>query len=146
MQTAIPLPPRTAAQSIAVPQSLDAVRSKLLQLIEALNSLLSQLHYLSLSTPVPSASQPGLLSYPELISRYNLLLSHFSSLGGLLSDGEQQQAQQRRKEDRGRDAKREKWEGSLVVPAEEVAESRDWVVGMLLRTKQVRSAFGAVSA
>lgn len=46
--------------------------------------------------------------------------------------------QERRKEDRGRDEKRERWEGSLVVPAVQVEEQQDWIVGMLLRTKQVR--------
>lgn len=140
---AAPLPPLDSVQSIQIPSTLDSVRSKLLQLIESLTSLLSQLHYLSLSTPLPSALQPGLLSYPELISRYNLLLSHCNALGGLLSEvggGSDRggAAPPRRKEDRNRDLKRERWSASLVVPAEQVEESKDWLVGMLLRTKQVR--------
>lgn len=134
-----PLPPRSAAQSIQLPQHLDAVRSKLVHLIDALSTLLSQLHYLSLSTPEPTTANPGILPYPDLLSRYNLLLSHFTSLSSLLSSVGDPREQERRKEDRGRDEKRERWEGSLVVPAVQVEEQQDWIVGMLLRTKQVRS-------
>lgn len=38
---------------------------------------------------------------------------------------------------RGRDLKVEKWSGRVVVPGVNVEESKDWIVGMLLRTKQV---------
>lgn len=36
-----------------------------------------------------------------------------------------------------KDKKKEKWDNVVVVPRVNVEESRDWIVGMLLRTKQV---------
>lgn len=119
---------------------LDALRLKLVQLIDQINTLQVQLHHASLSTPEPSTSNPGILPWSDLLARYNLLLSQVVGLGSLLSSvGEE------RKTGEAKDRKRDKWEGSAVAPAVEVEESKDWIVGMLLRTKQVRLRGGAES-
>ncbi|SCV69458.1 BQ2448_2478 [Microbotryum intermedium] len=132
-----PLAPPHQPQSIA-PNELDAVRLKLVQLIDSIQLLLSQVHYLSSTVPTPSTQHPGLLSYNELISRYNLILSHVAALGGLLSSvGDPREVERRyRSSEPRRDPKAEKWKGSLVVPAVSVEPAKDWVVGTLLRTKQ----------
>lgn len=49
-----------------------------------------------------------------------------------------EQEEGRKKKVEEGDRKRDKWEGRLVVPRVQVEESQDWIVGMLLRTKQVR--------
>ncbi|SCZ97185.1 BZ3500_MvSof-1268-A1-R1_Chr4-2g07046 [Microbotryum saponariae] len=132
-----PLAPPHQPQSIA-PNELDAVRLKLVQLIDSIQLLLSQVHYLSSTVPTPSMQHPGLLSYNELISRYNLILSHVAALGGLLSSvGNPRESERRyRSGEPKRDPKAERWKGSLVVPAVSVEPAKDWVVGTLLRTKQ----------
>ncbi|KDE04815.1 hypothetical protein MVLG_04779 [Microbotryum lychnidis-dioicae p1A1 Lamole] len=132
-----PLAPPHQPQSIA-PNELDAVRLKLVQLIDSIQLLLSQVHYLSSTVPSPSTQHPGLLSYNEVISRYNLILSHVAALGGLLSSvGNPREAERRyRNGEPKRDPKAERWKGSLVVPAVSVEPAKDWVVGTLLRTKQ----------
>lgn len=140
MQSSLPpLPPLSAVQSITIPSDLDAVRSKLVQLIDVLSTLLAQLHYLSLTSPEPSTAHPGILPYTDLLNRYNLVLSHVSSLGALLSSQNDSREKERKGKDKGRDPKKEKWSASAVAPAIQVEADRDWIVGMLLRTKQVRS-------
>ncbi|GAA5900059.1 hypothetical protein JCM6882_002602 [Rhodosporidiobolus microsporus] len=128
---------------------LDPLRLRLVQLIDALTILHSQLSYLAFNTPAagPSSAAPGVLPFPELVGRYNLLLTHLTAVQGLLSsqgekdretekEREEGAAARRKRKDRDRDVKRERWEAVSVVPAVEVDEGRDWMVGMLLRTKQ----------
>ncbi|BGP27270.1 hypothetical protein JCM10295v2_006234 [Rhodotorula toruloides] len=130
---------------------LDPLRLRLVQLIDAVTGLLSQLSYLAFSAPTPSSANPGILPFPELVARYNLLLTHLSALHGLLSsEGDKERERERerqegiqggaagrkRRAERDRDIKRERWESVSVVPAEKVDEAKDWLVGMLLRTKQ----------
>jgi hypothetical protein len=114
---------------------LDPLRTKLVSQIDTLNSLLHLLHSYSLSSPTPSSSAPGLPGWEEIMGRFHLLLVHLIGLGALVSgEGEAQ---------RGggtRDVRREKWDGLVVVPQVPVEESRDWLVGTLLRTKQVRQS------
>lgn len=115
---------------VATQAHLDSVRLKLVQLIDSLTTLQSALWAASQSTSEPSSANAGVPSWPELLSRYNILLSHVVGLGGVMSGlGEGPSA--------GRDVRRERWEASTVVPAVEVDEGTDYVVGMLLRTKQV---------
>ncbi|KAK4048115.1 hypothetical protein OIV83_004985 [Microbotryomycetes sp. JL201] len=139
-QSQLVLPPRNAAQQVNVPADLDAVRAKLVQLIDQLSTVLSQLHYLQQTTPDPTTATPGILGYNDLLARYNLMLSHFVTLASLLSSDANQANNgarpQFKPQDRGRDPKKEKWSGSVVVPAVPVEEQKDWLVGMLLRTKQ----------
>ncbi|KAM0790984.1 hypothetical protein ACM66B_004284 [Microbotryomycetes sp. NB124-2] len=136
------LPPRNAAQQVNIPADLDAVRGKLVQLIDQLSTVLSQLHYLQQTTPDPTTSAPGILGYNDLLARYNLMLSHMVTLASLLSSDASLShnsaalSQHVRPQDRGRDSKKEKWSASIVVPAVPVEEQKDWLVGMLLRTKQ----------
>ncbi|GAA5853128.1 hypothetical protein JCM8547_000210 [Rhodosporidiobolus lusitaniae] len=144
----------TVTPSGHLPPNLDPLRLRLVQLIDALALLHSHLSYLAYSSPLPpSTAQPGLLSFPELVGRYQLLLTHLGAVQGLLSSQQEKEREKerdreeggglaqggggrRRKRDDGRDAKREKWESVAVVPAVEVDEAKDWMVGMLLRTKQ----------
>ncbi|BGP34977.1 hypothetical protein JCM10296v2_006801 [Rhodotorula toruloides] len=130
---------------------LDPLRLRLVQLIDAVTGLHSQLSYVAFSAPTPSTANPGILSFPELAARYNLLLTHLSALQGLLSsEGDKERERERerqegmqggaagrkRRAERDRDVKRERWESVSIVPAEKVDEAKDWLVGMLLRTKQ----------
>lgn len=135
---------------VAPPPPLDPLRTKLVHLIDQIHFLHSHLQHLALSTPAPSTSAPGILPFPDLLNRYNLLLAAIVGLGGLLSDvalrertrDERRRAgkaeETTRERDAWRDVKRERWEGAVVVPAREVEESKEWIVGLLLRTKQVR--------
>ncbi|GAA5972957.1 hypothetical protein JCM11641_000338 [Rhodosporidiobolus odoratus] len=128
---------------------LDLLRLRLVKLIDALTVLHSQLSYLSFSTPTPTSLTPGLLPFQDLVARYNLLLSHLTAVQGLLSsqadkekEGERDReqgplGQRRKRKDKDRDLKRERWEAVSVVPAVPVDEGKDWLVGMLLRTKQI---------
>lgn len=127
----------SSAVAPTFPPDLDGLRIKLVSLIDALTSLQSQLLYLSSSTPQPTTRAPGILPYPDLLNRYNLLLSHVVSLGSLLSSVGDGREVKRGEE--GRDKKREVWDGAVVVPASELEEAKDWIVGVLLRTKQVRA-------
>lgn len=115
---------------------LDPLRLKLVQLVDSIADTQGQLHFASISTPQPSTQAPGVLPWHDLLARYNLLLSHALGLGTLLSSVGDNREPKRGEE--GRDKKKEIWDGSVVVPAEPVEESKDWLVGMLLRTKQVR--------
>ncbi|GAA5866771.1 hypothetical protein JCM1840_004261 [Sporobolomyces johnsonii] len=134
----------------AVLPDLDPLRTKLAQAITAIVFLQDQLHFLSLNSPTPSTAHPGILPFPELLSRYTLLLTHLTALGNLLSSQAENEkdrdrdrdegpagtgAQRRRRKD-DTDARRDKWDSLSVVPAVEVDEAKDWLVGMLLRTKQ----------
>lgn len=142
MQSALPpLPSLSAVQSITIPSDLDAVRSKLVQLIDVLSTLLAQLHYLSLTSPEPSTAHPGILPYTDLLNRYNLVLSHVASLSSFLSSQSDPREKERKGKDKGRDPKKEKWDASLVAPAVPVETDRDWIVGTLLRTKQASRAY-----
>lgn len=132
---------------------LDPLRLRLVQLIDAVTVLHTQLSYLAFHSPTPSTANPGVLAFPELVARYNTLLTHLTALQALLSseqdkdkerererhEGTQGGAQgRRRRAERDRDLKRDKWDSLAVVPAGKVDEANDWIVGMLLRTKQVR--------
>ncbi|BGP19561.1 hypothetical protein JCM10213_000161 [Rhodosporidiobolus nylandii] len=128
---------------------LDPLRLRLVKLIDALSGLHSQLEFLRYSTPTPSSAAPGVLPFPELVARYNLLLTHLTAVQGLLSSQQEKEKEQERereegaqagsrrnRKDKDRDLKRERWDAVSVVPAVEVDEAKDWLVGMLLRTKQ----------
>lgn len=119
--------------SVADPKTIDSVRLKLVQLLDSITTLQNQLHHYSLAAPEPSSANPGLPAWPDLLARFNLLLSHVVGLGALMTGvGDPRGAGQG-----GRDVKRERWEESTVAPREPIEESKDWLVGMLLRTKQV---------
>ncbi|GAA6009628.1 hypothetical protein JCM10207_004131 [Rhodosporidiobolus poonsookiae] len=124
------------------PPDLDPLRHRLVQLIDQL-SLLS--HHLAL---LPSLSGAP---FADLVQRHALLVTHLSAVQGLLSSQadkdkelERERAEgsagaqvgRKRRRERERDPKRERWESVSVVPREEVDEANDWIVGMLLRTKQ----------
>lgn len=144
MSLLAPLPPPDLPQSTTT-TDIDTLRAKLVQLIDSLSTLLTQLHYLSLSTPQPTSLAPGILPWTDLLNRYNLLLSHLTSIGGIISSIGDPREKERKGKERGRDPRRERWDASVVVPAVEVEENKDWIVGMLLRTKQVSRCFGRVS-
>jgi hypothetical protein len=129
--------PSGSATLIATPP-IDQLRLKLVQLIDQLTTLSTLLYHTTLSTATqpPSTQNPGLPSFNELLSRYNLILGHYLGMNAML---------QRSSMDTGgggrvgaEDELRKKWESSTVVPSVAVEENRDWIVGMLLRTKQVR--------
>ncbi|BGP43003.1 hypothetical protein JCM10450v2_007122 [Rhodotorula kratochvilovae] len=130
---------------------LDPLRLRLVQLIDAVTVLHTQLSYLAFHSPTPSSANPGVLPFPELVARYNTLLTHITALQGLLSSEQDKEKERERERDEGaqggaagrrrraerdRDLKREKWDSLSIVPAEKVDEAKDWIVGMLLRTKQ----------
>lgn len=137
-----PQPSSDFSLSLAHQQSdIDSLRLKLVQLIEQVDTLSSQIHFASISTPEPSTSNPGIPPYSDLLARYNLLLSHLVGLSALLSS-----VGDKREPKRGEtpDLKKHKWESLLVAPRQEVEESKDWLVGMLLRTKQVCPCFNQI--
>ena len=126
------------------PPDLDLLRPRLAQLITSLSTLTSHLLHTFHSSP-PSSTIPPTLPFPDLLNRYSLLISQFNSFISLISsqsdlererDRPQESGKRRPKEER--DNKRDKWSSSVVVPKESVEESKDWIVGLLLRTKQVR--------
>ncbi|GAA5996791.1 hypothetical protein JCM5350_007791 [Sporobolomyces pararoseus] len=131
---------------------LDLLRPRLAQLINSISNLTSHLLHSFHNSP-PSSSIPPTLPFPDLLNRYSLLISQFNSLIGLISsqgdlERERDRPQEgatragagttttgkRKKEER--DTKRDKWAGVSIVPSEPVEESKDWIVGLLLRTKQ----------
>ncbi|GAA5899879.1 uncharacterized protein JCM6883_006021 [Sporobolomyces salmoneus] len=122
---------------------LDLLRPRLAQLINSISTLTSHLLHAFHNSP-PSSTIPPTLPFPDLLNRYSLLISQFNSLIGLISsqsdlERERDRPQEanvgkRRKEER--DVKRDKWAGVSIVPREPVEESKDWIVGLLLRTKQ----------
>ncbi len=120
---------------VADSKSIDSVRLKLVQLLDSLTILQNQLHHYNLAAPEPSSQNPGLPPWPDLLARFNLLLSHVVGLGALMTSIGDPAAQGRGQG--GRDVKRDKWEQSTVAPRETIEENKDWLVGMLLRTKQV---------
>jgi len=127
---------------------LDLLRPRLAQLINSISTLTSHLIHSFHNSP-PSSTIPPTLPFPDLLNRYSLLISQFNSLIGLISsqgdlERERDRPQEgggaisqgkRRKEER--DTKRDRWAGVSIVPREPVEESKDWIVGLLLRTKQV---------
>lgn len=115
---------------------IDQLRLKLVQLIDQLTALSQILYHASLSTTTvpPSTTNPGLPSFSELLSRYNLILGHYLGMNFLLSSPSRVLAPGGMTLE---NELRDKWERSTVVPAVAVEEGRDWIVGMLLRTKQV---------
>lgn len=125
---------------------LDLLRPRLAQLVTSISTLTSHLLHAFHNSP-PTSTIPPTLPFPDLLSRYSLLISQFNSLIGLISsqsDLERERdrppedgpvSSKRRKEER--DVKRDKWAGVSIVPREPVEESKDWIVGLLLRTKQV---------
>lgn len=122
----------TPSLSSSQPVALDPLRLKLVQLIDQLASLQSQLYAHSQSTATPTTLQPGIPPFADLLSRFNILLSHTIGLRDLLSSVGEEGA------GKGKgDKRKEGWEANVVVPGVVVDESRDWLVGMLLRTKQV---------
>lgn len=140
------------APPVAAAADLDPLRLRLVQLIDAVALLHSQLEYLAYSPAPPSTAHPGLLPFPDLVARYSLLLTNLSAVQNLLSSEQDKERQlererregaqggaeaRRRRAERDRDLKREKWDSLAVVPAHPVDEAKDWVVGTLLRTKQV---------
>lgn len=130
--------------SVQVLPQLDPLRTKLVTLIDQIQFLHSHLLHLSSSTPLPTSENPGILSFTELLSRYNVLLSGIVGLGSLLSDLGVREKERKGKEserDNWKDLKKARLEGAVVVPAIAVEEGKDWIVGMLLRTKQVRYRF-----
>jgi hypothetical protein len=135
-------------QNILEPRQLpdlDLLRPRLAQLINSISTLTSHLLH-AFHNSRPSSTIPPTLPFPDLLNRYSLLIAQFNSLIGLISsqgdlererDRPQESTGKRRKEER--DVKRDKWAGVSIVPREPVEESKDWIVGLLLRTKQVSS-------
>ena len=130
----------TPAMSRNRNQDLDPLRLRLVQLIDAVSHLQSQLaayqHH-----PSPTHALPPFL---ELVNRYNLLLTNLAAIHRLVSSEQDQQDQLQpppRRAGESADPKRDKWDSLAVVPAHRVDESKDWIVGTLLRTKQVRLLF-----
>ncbi|GAA6008110.1 hypothetical protein JCM11491_001889 [Sporobolomyces phaffii] len=124
---------------------LDLLRPRLAQLINSISTLTAHLVHAFHASP-PTSTVPPTLAFPDLLNRYSLLISQFNSLVGLISsqgdlererdrpqDGPTPAAKRRREE---RDTKRDKWAGVSIVPRDPVEESKDWIVGLLLRTKQ----------
>ncbi|GAA5963195.1 hypothetical protein JCM8115_001054 [Rhodotorula mucilaginosa] len=116
-------------------QDLDPLRLRLVQLIDAVSHLQSQLaayqHH-----PSPTHALPPFL---ELVNRYNLLLTNLAAIHRLVSSEQDQQDQLQpppRRAGESADPKRDKWDSLAVVPAQRVDEAKDWIVGTLLRTKQ----------
>ncbi|KAM0746900.1 hypothetical protein T439DRAFT_305791 [Meredithblackwellia eburnea MCA 4105] len=130
--------PVVSASAYAVPADLDNLRLKLVQLIDAISTLQSLLHYASISTPQPSTARPGLPNYSDLLTRYNILLSHIGGLGAILSSlsDEKRVPEKERDKDAGTDKKKDEWDSNVVVPAVGIEEAKEWIVGVLLRTKQ----------
>ncbi|GJN93205.1 hypothetical protein Rhopal_006252-T1 [Rhodotorula paludigena] len=141
----------SSASTATAHPDLDPLRLRLVQLIDAVTVLHSQLSYLAFHAPTPSSANPGTLPFADLVARYSLLVTHLAALQGLLSSEQDRDkelereraegasggaAGRRRRAERERDHKREKWDALSVVPAEKVDEAKDWIVGMLLRTKQ----------
>lgn len=132
---------------------LDPLRLRLVQLIDAVSHLHAQLEHLAYAQQ--QQSQYGTAALPpftDLVNRYNLLVTHLAAIHRLVSSEQDQQQQQQRlaaepdptarrrlleREPLGRDSKRDKWDALAVVPATRIDEARDWIVGTLLRTKQV---------
>ncbi|GAA5968994.1 hypothetical protein JCM3765_002277 [Sporobolomyces pararoseus] len=126
---------------------LDLLRPRLAQLINSISTLTSHLLHAFHNSP-PSSSIPPTLPFPDLLNRYSLLISQFNSLIGLISSQGDLERERDRPQEGGagtttgkrkreeRDTKRDKWAGVSIVPREPVEESKDWIVGLLLRTKQ----------
>ncbi|GAA5940532.1 hypothetical protein JCM3775_004820 [Rhodotorula graminis] len=140
-----------AATASTTTPDLDPLRLRLVQLIDAVTTLHTHLSFLAFHSPTPSTANPGLPAFADLVQRYNTLLTHLTALQGLVSSQQDRDKDRERERDEGeqggalgrrtraqrdRDLKREKWDSLAVVPTDKVDESRDWIVGMLLRTKQ----------
>lgn len=113
---------------------LDPLRLRLVQLIDAVSHLESQLaayqHH-------PPPTQAGLPPFLDLVNRYNLLLTNLAAIHRLVSSEQDQHDQLRpRRVGDSADPKRDKWDSLAVVPAHRVDEAKDYIVGTLLRTKQ----------
>ncbi|EFP79721.1 hypothetical protein PGT21_031997 [Puccinia graminis f. sp. tritici] len=121
--------------------SLDTIRSKLVQLIDAITGFRSQLE--------TSPLAPNSLSYPTLISKFLILLNHTEALSQALNTPVPSQPVDRFElpSVRADREEREKWEhgpakqsvlGNLAaVPRglEGLEDGKDWIVGVLTRTK-----------
>lgn len=117
-------------------QDLDPLRLRLVQLIDAVSHLQSQLAAYQHHPPTQ-----GLPPFLELVNRYNLLLTNLAAIHRLVSSEQDQQDQLQppRRAGESADPKRDKWDSLAVVPAHRVDEAKDWIIGTLLRTKQVRA-------
>ncbi|GAA5877786.1 hypothetical protein JCM3774_000757 [Rhodotorula dairenensis] len=135
------------SSSMTLNGELDPLRLRLVQLIDAVSHLSAQLEHLAYAQPQPHLHLQ-LPPFTDLVSRYNLLVTHLSAIQRLVSS-EQDQHQlrlaaeavpsstaTRRFEALHADPKRDKWDALAVVPATRIDEARDWIVGTLLRTKQ----------
>ncbi|GAA6060176.1 hypothetical protein JCM10212_005177 [Sporobolomyces blumeae] len=145
--TANPLP--------ALPD-LDSLRPRLAQTITAISLLTDHLAYLLHTSP---PTHPQTLPFPDLLNRYNLLVTHLNALATTLSSvndlererdrerldlaaasssytGTNGTTTRRRRRDDARDPKRDRWDSVAVVPSGPVDEAKDWIVGLLSRTKQ----------
>lgn len=121
--------------------SLDTIRSKLVQLIDAITLFRTQLE----SSPLA----PNSLSYPTLISKFLILRNHTEALSHALNTQVPLQPINRFElpSVRAERQEREKWEhgpskqsvlGNLaVVPRglEGLEDGKEWIVGVLTRTK-----------
>ncbi|KAI7956461.1 hypothetical protein MJO28_003556 [Puccinia striiformis f. sp. tritici] len=121
--------------------SLDTIRSKLVQLIDAITGFRSQLE--------TSPLAPNSLSYPTLISKFLILLNHTEALSQALNTPVPSQPIDRFElpSVRAEREEREKWEhgpakqsvlGNLAaVPRglEGLEDGKEWIVGVLTRTK-----------
>ncbi|KWU41847.1 hypothetical protein RHOSPDRAFT_6544, partial [Rhodotorula sp. JG-1b] len=112
---------------------LDPLRLRLVQLIDAVSHLQSQLAAYQHHPPTQ-----GLPPFLELVNRYNLLLTNLAAIHRLVSSEQDQQDQLEppRRAGESADPKRDKWDSLAVVPAHRVDEAKDWIIGTLLRTKQ----------
>lgn len=114
-------------------QDLDPLRLRLVQLIDAVSHLQSQLAAYQHHPSPPTQALPPFL---ELVNRYNLLLTNLAAIHRLVSSEQDHQQQDQLQAGRA-DPKRDKWDSLAVVPAHRVDEAKDWIIGTLLRTKQV---------
>lgn len=134
---------------------LDLLRPRLAQLITSLSTFTSHLLHTYHSTPPSNSTIPPTLPFPDLITRYSLLISQFNSFISLISsqsDLERERdrpllsdSNNKRRRIEEKDLKRDKWSSTVIVPRNSVDESKDWIVGLLLRTKQVKMHYSLSS-
>ncbi|GAA5939223.1 uncharacterized protein JCM15063_004458 [Sporobolomyces koalae] len=128
---------------------LDLLRPRLAQVITSISTLTGHLLHTLHACP-PQSTVPPTLPFSDLLNRYSLLIAQVTSLVGLVSSqidlerdrdrpassSDPTRASTTKRRQVERDTKRDKWGSVAIVPREPVEESRDWIVGLLLRTKQ----------
>lgn len=149
-----------AAQSTDVTPLLAPMRS-LLTSLQSFHGLLqavlyaSHAHQRAAGARSAGSGVPPLPPYEDLLARFSSILGHLVALGRQLTDARgmndddddtesglglsssDEDDDDKDEHGRKRDRRKEKWLNALVVPAKEIDEAREWLVGMLLRTKEV---------